>query len=919
MTRINKLLTLRRTPWKDNPLRNPVAISLAVASLWTATMQAQVTLDPAWRVTPDTTKPGFKWSYFQAGVNTGNNNERTESDLAGLSTYPNQGDPTSVGAAITEAAPADPANGLLYFEITNVINLSKTDGGAGGYFPGDQLEPGINLLASTDGQSAEILSYLTLPVGTNFMGVRSDDGFRCESGPNPQDIFGRRIVNERPGGAGDLVFEFVVPPGGAGTYPFRVIWENGGGDSHVEWYTADSLTPTTRVLVNDVANGGIPAYRAISGALAAPPYVKTVTPLPVLRQTEGPRNKVTVVLVDGTNPVNTNSITLRIDGNLQTPTITRSGSSVTVDSGVLAGLRLAGETHTAVLTFNDTGTYSRTQQWGFMNLENLILPATPVAGENFDSYPESSSRATTVPPGWIATNHTYVETPGWDLTDVTSDAYLDFVMISTNTVLGIAAETLQNDQTQTINGIPLTNLDNWMSGNLLHAASDSRLRNIPNPIPGEPNISVGQINFAISAPFNLSSAVNPVLTFSSGARLSGNKEQMTLEYSIDNGATWLPGIYMRNSTTVRLLPNGSFDAVTMCTEMDTNQIAMWPTPGVGPKGGNFGDMIAAPISQALAPYFANRNDGPAARRVEAIRLPRASKQSNVRLRFTHAGSCGWDWGIDNIAFYDVAPPRLITEVVEAGGDNEPTDTIAAKWTGQIFPVSVANEPLPGLVVGNNYAVGSFGNGAPAFVDRNHTYTNASGTVLIPSYLAGGEYIMSGNDNRDNTNLTMQVFVSKPVQAYLLIDNRLNDGDNATPPTFTSTNMQWVVDQGWAAVRTGNNRTGNPNVPDEVGIDEGTDGTINNWYSVYTKAFPAGSFQLKQADNAGRNMYGTVITLQPPRVTITPQGANVVITFPTGYRLQRASAVTGPWTDVVGASPVTEPATANQQYYRGISP
>jgi hypothetical protein len=309
-----------------------------------------------------------------------------------------------------------------------------------------------------------------------------------------------------------------------------------------------------------------------------------------------------------------------------------------------------------------------------------------------------------------------------------------------------------------------------------------------------------------------------------------------------------------------------------------------------------------------------------------IPVPIAAGKSSVVFRFRaeglDTGNSGTRhqgfWVIDNVRV-TANQARLITDVVEAGGDAEPTDTITAKWTGQIFPVSVANEPLPGLVVGNNYEVGSFGNGAPAFVDRNHTYTNASGTVLIPSYLAGGEYIMSGNDNRDNTNLTMQVFVAKPVQAYLLIDNRLNDGDNATPPTFTSTNMQWVVDEGWTAVRTGNNRTGNPNVADEVGIDEGSDGSINQWYSIYTKAFPAGSFQLKQADNAGRNMYGTVITLQPPRVTITQQGANVVITFPTGYRLQRASAVTGPWTDVVGTSPVTEPATANQQYYRGISP
>ena len=74
---------LRRTPSKGNSYHARLALGLAAAALLTGPLQAQVTLDPAWRVTPDTNKPGFKWSYFQAGSNTGNNNERTESDLAG--------------------------------------------------------------------------------------------------------------------------------------------------------------------------------------------------------------------------------------------------------------------------------------------------------------------------------------------------------------------------------------------------------------------------------------------------------------------------------------------------------------------------------------------------------------------------------------------------------------------------------------------------------------------------------------------------------------------------------------------------------------------------------------------------------------------------------------------------------------------
>ena len=109
---------------------------------------------------------------------------------------------------------------------------------------------------------------------------------------------------------------------------------------------------------------------------------------------------------------------------------------------------------------------------------------------------------------------------------------------------------------------------------------------------------------------------------------------------------------------------------------------------------------------------------------------------------------------------------IVTSVVETGGDNEATDTIVAKWTGVTFPISIANEPFPGAVVGGSYVVGTFGNHSPAFVDRNHRYTNAADTVVIPNYLVGQEYIMSGNDNRDNAVYTLDVTVARAVDAYM---------------------------------------------------------------------------------------------------------------------------------------------------------
>jgi hypothetical protein len=220
---------------------------------------------------------------------------------------------------------------------------------------------------------------------------------------------------------------------------------------------------------------------------------------------------------------------------------------------------------------------------------------------------------------------------------------------------------------------------------------------------------------------------------------------------------------------------------------------------------------------------------------------------------------------------------IITNVVETGGDNEATDTIAAKWTGQTFNVSIANEPVPGAVIGNPFTVGTFQSTVPAFVDRNHAYRGsdaATSTPAIPSYLDAGDYIMSGNDNRDNAAYRLDVTVSAQARAYMLIDNRLQDGDGATPPSFGPANMQWILDQGWLATGSGINRTGNPAIPDEVGIDEGADGTVNQWYSVYYKDFAAGTFSLLQADNAGRNMYGVVVTPIPEPGTLTLVGLGI---------------------------------------------
>ncbi|HTD87498.1 MAG TPA: fibronectin type III domain-containing protein, partial [Candidatus Binatia bacterium] len=249
---------------------------------------------------------------------------------------------------------------------------------------------------------------------------------------------------------------------------------------------------------------------------------------------------------------------------------------------------------------------------------------------------------------------------------------------------------------------------------------------------------------------------------------------------------------------------------------------------------------------------------------------------------------------------------IITNIVETGGDNDAADTVPAKWTGVTWSNHEANEPIPGLATGSPYTVGLFRNYAPCYVDRNHRYTNAV-PAAMPPYLIGQEYIMSGNDNRDNASYLLNVSVSQSVIVYMLIDNRMGDASNGNPPTFGATAMQWILNEGWQPVTNGLNRTANVALPDEVAIDEAADNTINNWFSIYKKFYPAGTFVLRQADNTGNNMYGVVVAAANPPAAPTNLSAvegdtKVTLTWSASaganqYVVRRSTTSGGPYSNI----------------------
>lgn len=196
-----------------------------------------------------------------------------------------------------------------------------------------------------------------------------------------------------------------------------------------------------------------------------------------------------------------------------------------------------------------------------------------------------------------------------------------------------------------------------------------------------------------------------------------------------------------------------------------------------------------------------------------------------------------------------ALPNIVS-VVQRNGD---TDRPPAMGTGMTFDI----QNPTGTVLVPNYTVGQFGDDAKTMTDRVHDYNGASATVSLPSYLVGREYVMIANNNRDNPTFALDITIANHSFVYLLIDNRLGDGDASNPPNF-ATFMKWVPDNLWLPVSLNGNQVDNPAFPDTVGIDENADGSVNNWSSVYVKLFPAGTFTLNEFGEGGRNMYGVVI-------------------------------------------------------------
>jgi len=252
----------------------------------------------------------------------------------------------------------------------------------------------------------------------------------------------------------------------------------------------------------------------------------------------------------------------------------------------------------------------------------------------------------------------------WDILSPTSDYYGNFAVVPVE----IIATHFNYDgrinnviSPLVVNGIPITTP--LGSNNIVFAASDQR--------PNGP-----QVDYLFTPDFDLTGKTNIWMAYHNMFSQE-NGELGGIEYSIDQGATWLPVVYMIAAASA-IVTNGVVDPWSTMTNSFSR---VQPNNcGADPSTQNYGTFLGVDSSLwgTLIPYISLRVPGDHVtwHTVEKFRLPQADNQAHVRFRFVFTGKDYWDWGFDSFGLYSITPePLQITSVAKSGA------SVTINWNG----------------------------------------------------------------------------------------------------------------------------------------------------------------------------------------------------------------------------------------------
>jgi hypothetical protein len=412
----------------------------------------------------------------------------------------------------------------------------------------------------------------------------------------------------------------------------------------------------------------------------------------------GPQPNISVLLNQGDTTVDSSSIKLLFDGALLPSSVAATPPTFLVTSAITNFLD-PNSTHSLSLIWSDSVAGTTTNTWSFtvVGYQNVTLP-TPFYIETFDGLSENVSGPTPLPAGWSVTNQTWAQTAGFNLDDLLSDSYADWVLITAARELSWAGAPVGEPGDRTdlppivLNG-QLLSVSNFISGNLMWAETDQRCGGC-----------WGQYQEMHTADIDCTGKTNVFVAFNSF--YEQNQDNMNLvEYSIDQGQTWLPVRYffctLGNGEQSDIIYTNDaagkpvIDIGQTFSRVDNNRSwAPWPagctdTAVCPPHGTNYGYYVNAPITTDLIPFIGGytNDDTMSSKEIVVVRLAKADGQSKVRFRFVDTGTSAWFWGIDNFGLYEINTPVI-------GNDFQPLSQTIDAGTPVTFNVTaVSIKPL----------------------------------------------------------------------------------------------------------------------------------------------------------------------------------------------------------------------------------
>jgi hypothetical protein len=391
---------------------------------------------------------------------------------------------------------------------------------------------------------------------------------------------------------------------------------------------------------------------------------------------------------NGSSAVATNTILLSLNGVSVTPLLNQQGDVTSVIYQA-PGLLPPG-TNFYSLSFKDSTSksYSNQVQFVVADYHDLKLPA-PIVFEDFNSTSEGS-----LPAGWSQTNYTDVSLSDTniDFANLDSGAYAGWTVINVSRLAGPLEG--YSDPKQV-----LPNYGDALSSNPTNVVNGAYIKSLATggfafSVSGYRN-GRSQVDFLFSPDFNLTGKTNLYVSYHS--IYQQNQDSMgAVEYSTNQGQTWLPIVYMLAQADVLTNEIGEVDS-DLTFNTSYSDVATYTDPVDGlDKGGNYGAFIgvAPELWPTLAPFISPRvdDDEVGSQRVEYFPIPAADNQPNVRFRFAQAGTDSWYFGIDDFGIYAIGGAGLPSISVTRSGTS-----ITLSW-----PASAAGFILESTTaLGNN--------------------------------------------------------------------------------------------------------------------------------------------------------------------------------------------------------------------------